>query len=101
MLPLAGAIVGLAALLLLVLVELGARTIERAEAQSAADMAALAGVHEGRSGAEDLAGRNRAELIAFDEVDGAVRVRVQVGGMQAEAWAALDWSSTPIPGAAP
>lgn len=101
MLPLAGAVVGITALLLLALVELGVRTIERAEAQSAADMAAIAGVHEGRSGAEDLAARNRADLTVFEEVDGAVRVRVQLGEMQAEAWAELDWSFAPIPGAAP
>ncbi len=101
MLPLAGAMVAVIALLLLVLVELGSRTVDRAEAQTAADMAALAAVHEGRSGAAELATRNGAELVAFAAVDGAVRVEVRVGHATAEAWAELDWTAIPFPGGRP
>lgn len=98
MLPLAGAMVAIIALGLLVLVELGSRMVERAEAQTAADMAALAAVHEGRNGAEDLAARNGAELVDFAEVNGSFYVEVRVGAARAEAWAELDWSTIPIPG---
>ena len=101
MLPLAGALAGLAVLLLLVVIELGAVAVERADAQTAADMAALAAVHEGRSAAAELAELNGGQMLAFDEVDGAVRVVVRVGRMEAEAWAELVWPSTPIPGGEP
>jgi uncharacterized membrane protein len=98
MLPLVGAFLGVSVLVLLVIVELGARLIERADAQTVADVAALAAVHEGRPGAADLAERNGAELLQFNENAGVAYVEVRVGRMRAEAWAELDWLSTPIPG---
>jgi uncharacterized membrane protein len=93
--------VGVAAVLLLVFVELGGRAVDRAEAQTAADVAALAAAHEGRPGAADLAARNGAELLSFADVDGAVMVEVRVGRMRASAWAELDWQSIPATGSEP
>ena len=97
MLPLAGAFIAMIAVVLVMLVELGVRTVERADAQTAADMAALAAVHEGRPGADDLATRNGAELVDFAQVNGSFYVEVRLGGARAEAWAELDWTTIPIP----
>ena len=67
----------------------GDRVIARAQAQSAADAAALAGAAEGRSGAMELARSNGAELIEFDQRGSVVRVVVEVRGAQAEAHAEM------------
>ncbi len=66
------------------------RVVSRARAQSAADAAALAGVVEGRSGAEDLARENRATLVSFEQSGSVVRVVVQRDGVQAAASADLE-----------
>ena len=95
--PLLAALVGLTVLALIGTVEVGRTAIARAEAQTAADLAALAAVHEGRDGARDLAGRNGAELVTVVHDGGVVHVVVELDGRRAEAWAALDWERWPDP----
>jgi hypothetical protein len=90
------AVVGVAVLLALALVALAEWSVWRAEAQAAADAAALAGAVEGRTGAVDLAQRNGGELISYQEVDAVVVVEVRVGRATATAAATiggdLDWA---------
>jgi Flp pilus assembly protein TadG len=50
---------------------------QRAQAQTAADAAALAGAVEGRGGADDLARRNHARVVSFT-IDGRDTVVVVV-----------------------
>lgn len=83
-------VVGLAAALAMLVVEVGARLLDRAEAQTAADFAALAGASEGREGATDLANRNGAALLSFVAIKGDVHVIVRFGTTRAEAWATLN-----------
>ena len=90
--PLGALALAVTVLTVLFLVELGSRAIDRAEAQTAADMAALAGVFEGRSGAADLAKRNGAVLLGYRLEGAVVWVRVAVGGARAEARAVFDVS---------
>jgi len=61
------------------------RVMDRAQAQAAADAAALAGVMDGRSGAERLAAANGGDLVTFEASENAVRVVVSVDGWKAEA----------------
>lgn len=68
-----------------VVIGLTVRVMDRAQAQAAADAAALAGVMEGRPGAERLAGANGGALVVFESSENAVRVVVTVDGWQAEA----------------
>lgn len=63
------------------------RVLDRAQAQSAADAAALAGVMDGRAGADRLAAANGGMVVSFEASDNAVRVVVSVDGWRAEAWA--------------
>lgn len=67
------------------IIGLAVRVIDRAQAQSAADAAALAGVVEGRAGARRLAAANGGSLVEFDHEANAVRVVVEVDGWRAEA----------------
>lgn len=97
-LPLMAVVLAVAVLMMLVLSALGTHAGRRARAQTAADAAALAGVYEGRAGAEDLAGRNGAVLVGFETKGDVVRVVVSVEGVEAEAWARLDWASIPASG---
>jgi Flp pilus assembly protein TadG len=76
---LVGIAVVLAALLTLYVIDLGAAATDRARAQTAADAAALAGVLEGRTGAEELAAANDGRLVGFVEEETEVEVRVEVG----------------------
>jgi hypothetical protein len=50
----------------------GARAVDGAQAQTAADAAALAGVIHGRRGAEALAARNGARVVSWRPAAGAV-----------------------------
>ena len=93
MVPLVAGLIGVALLVLFALGELGHIAVNRANAQAAADMAALAGVYEGREGAADLAGRNGGALVGYDDSDGRVAVRVRVG--MAEASATAEWVFDP------
>lgn len=67
------------------LIGLTVRVMDRAQAQAAADAAALAGVMDGRPGAERLAEANGGALVVFEASENAVRVVVTVDGWQAEA----------------
>lgn len=68
-----------------VVIGLTERVLDRAQAQSAADAAALAGVMDGRAGAERLAAANGGVVTLFDARDNWVRVVVVVDGWRAEA----------------
>ena len=68
-----------------VVIGLTVRVMDRAQAQAAADAAALAGVMEGRAGADRLAVANGGDLVLFEASDNAVRVVVDVDGWKAEA----------------
>ncbi len=68
-----------------IVIGVSVRVVDRAEAQSAADAAALAGVAEGRTAAERLATANGGVLIEFEAGDNEVRVMVEVDGRRAEA----------------
>jgi hypothetical protein len=61
----------------------GGAVIDRARARSAADAAALAGVVDGRDGAERLALDNDGVLEQFVAAAGEVEVTVRVGGARA------------------
>ena len=89
-LPLAAVVLMIAAVAMLLVVELAVRAAERAEAQTAADMAALAGVYEGRTGALEIAELNGAVLLSYQSVDDLVLVEVAVNGTRAEAAAVWD-----------
>lgn len=68
-----------------VVIGLTARVVDRAQAQAAADAAALAGVMDGRPGADRLARANGGEVVIFEASDNAVRVVVEVDQWRAEA----------------
>lgn len=97
-LPLVVVLVAVAIGVVLVLSVLFERAMARAQAQTAADFAALAAVHEGESAAAELAARNGGRLVAFSERDGRVRVVVAVGPAQAVAAAEFGWDVIPIDG---
>ena len=92
-------VLGLAVLLVVGVAQLGAAAVDRAQARTAADAAALAGVVEegegapgteaGRRSATEVAARNGAELTGY-RVDGMeVEVRVRVDDAHATARAEL------------
>jgi Flp pilus assembly protein TadG len=90
------AIVVVAAVLALVVVlglgavRLAGVVADRARAHSAADAAALAGVVEGREGAERLAASNGGHVTGFERSGAEVEVRVRVGQAEAVARARLE-----------
>lgn len=94
-LPLSAVVVMMAAVAMLIVVELAVRAVERAEAQTAADLSALAGVYEGRTGAVELAELNGAVLISYRSIDDVVLVVVAVNGTRAEAAAVWDPEVSP------
>ena len=65
--------------------QFGARIIDRGQAQTAADAAALVAIDGGRSEAVRLAADNGARLVSYLEHDGAITVVVDVGGQRATA----------------
>lgn len=75
---------------LLVVGRVGSAVIDRARARNAADAAALAGVRDGRPGAQALAERNGARLVGFEQSGDEVDVTVEVGPMRASSRARLD-----------
>lgn len=91
--PLVVGVLGVAALVAVGLGHIAQAMVQRAEAQAAADAAALAGVVEGEAGAADLAARNGAELVRFDDTGGATAVVVRRGRARATAAAAYDQSA--------
>lgn len=68
-----------------VVIGLTVRVMDRAQAQAAADAAALAGVMDGRAGADRLAAANGGAIVEFEASDNSVRVVVTVDGWRAEA----------------
>src|SRR5207245_673114 len=83
--PLVAVLVLAAALTVVVLGQLGGRVVERAQARTAADAAALAGAAEGQEVAKIIAQRNQAELVGWDDDGTFVEVVVTVGDAQARA----------------
>lgn len=83
--PLWAVVVLLAALLLVPTGLLVRAAVERTEARSAADAAALAGALEGESEARRIAVANGGELVAYEASGDLVEVTVVVGGRQATA----------------
>jgi len=88
--PVAAAAVTLALVLGLGAVRLADVVTDRARAHSAADAAALAGVVEGRLGAERLAAANGGRVTAFESAGDEIEVRVRVGDVEAVARARLE-----------
>ncbi len=88
--PLWAIVLVLSALLLVPLALLARATIDRSEAQNAADATALAGALEGRQEAERIASLNRARLASYVETGDAVEVVVVVGDRRATARAVRD-----------
>lgn len=87
--PLWAIVLVLAALLLVPVAMLARATIERAEAQSAADAVALAGAlaagGTGEAEARQVAARNGADLESYRRSGDTVEVTVVVGGRRASA----------------
>ncbi len=94
-LPMMAVAVATAVLAVVLVAGLAQRAVNRARAQTTADVAALAALYEGRSGAFELADLNGAQVVAYDDAGPVVRVVVSVQGVQAEAWAALEWDFIP------
>jgi hypothetical protein len=86
--PLLVLLVTVVAAALVALGAMGRLLIDRASAHAAADAAALAAVHGGRSEADAIARANHGVLVAFREGNGWVEVRVRVGRASASARAA-------------
>lgn len=96
--PLWAIVLVLAALLLVPTGLLVRATVERAEARSAADAAALAGALQGEGAARSVARDNGAALIAYDERGQLVEVTVVVGDRRATARAERTVRLRPPPG---
>ena len=84
-LPLMAVVVALAALVVLGLGRLGAVVVARAEAQTAADAAALSGAIHGRASAEALAAANGGRLVSWVAAGAEVEVVADVRGERARA----------------
>ena len=84
-LPLLVVVVALAALVVIGLGRLGAVVVARAEAQTAADAAALAGAVHGRGAAEGRAAANGGRLVSWAVAGPEVEVVADVGGERARA----------------
>lgn len=96
--PLWAIVLVLAGLLLVPTGLLVRATLERAEARSAADAAALAGALDGEAAARSVAERNGARLVGYDERADLVEVTVVVGDRRATARAERDLVLRPPPG---
>lgn len=84
-LPLLIVVVALAALVIVGLGRIGAVVVARAEAQTAADAAALAGAVHGRPAAEGLAAANGGRLVSWLAAGQEVEVVADVRGERAVA----------------
>jgi len=84
-LPLLTVVVALAALVVIGLGRMGAVVVARAEAQTAADAAALAGALHGRPAADGLAMANGGHLVSWAAVGQEVEVVAEVRGERARA----------------
>ena len=84
-LPLLAVVVALAALVVVGLGRLGTVVVARAEAQTAADAAALAGALHGRPAADGLAAANGGRLVSWLAAGPEVEVVAEVRGERARA----------------
>jgi uncharacterized membrane protein len=78
-------VVAFAALVALGVAHVGAVMLQRQQAQTAADAAALAGLHGGRAAAVQLAAANDAALLSFVQQGDTVTVVVASGQVRARA----------------
>ena len=83
--PLVALMVVAAGGLCLGLARLGGDAVEAAQAQTAADAAALAGAAEDEDAASEVAEANGAELVSFVQEGLEVQVQARVGGAEAVA----------------
>jgi hypothetical protein len=83
--PLVAVVVVLTVMVVLLLGQLGARAVERAQAQTAADAAALAGAADGRDAAAEVARRNGGTLVEWQDGGIFADVVVTVGAARATA----------------
>lgn len=83
--PLAAALVAVAAVLVLAIGTLAGEVGDAGRARSAADAAALAGVEAGRAGSAALAAANGATLVSWRRDGRDVEVTVRVGRATARA----------------
>ena len=95
--PLLAIVLVLAALLLVPTGLLIRATVERAQAQSAADAAALAGALDGENAAREVAADNGSRLVAYAAFDDWVQVTVVVGDRRATARAVREVMAATVP----
>ncbi len=96
--PLLAIVLVLAALLLVPTGLLIRATVERAQAQSAADAAALAGALDGEDAARQVAADNGARLVAYAAFDDWVQVTVVIGDRRAMARAVRELMAPTVSG---
>lgn len=77
--PLAAAVIVLAALVTMALGSMAGTVIDAARAQTAADAAALASIEGGRPSATAIAGRHGGVVLAWSRHGAVVTVSVRVG----------------------
>ena len=87
--PLVAVVLVTLALVAILVAQVGRKASEQAQARTAADAAALAGVRGSRPEAEAIASANRAVLTGYVETDDDVVVEVRVGDARASARARL------------
>ena len=86
-LPLLAAVLVVAAVVALVVADLGVAAVQRAQARTAADAAALAGAAEGEAAARSVAAANGGEVVSYVVDRRLVEVVVTVGAARARATA--------------
>ena len=84
-LPMVAALIAIVGVMAMQLVRVGEAAYQRAQAQTAADASALAGVADGRAAAESEARANRARLVSYREINADVQVSVRLGKATAQA----------------
>ncbi|MCU1345646.1 MAG: Helicase [Acidimicrobiia bacterium] len=87
--PLVAVALVVLALVAVLVADVGRKASDQAQARTAADAAALAGVRGSRPEAQAIAVANRATLTGYVETDEDVLVTVRVGDAQASARARL------------
>jgi Putative Flp pilus-assembly TadE/G-like/D-alanyl-D-alanine carboxypeptidase len=85
--------VGFAALMLVAATTAGRVLVDRAQARTAADAAALAGAAEGEAGAREVARANGGVLVRHEDLNGVAMVEVRVG--RVTAFARARWIPDP------
>ncbi len=82
-LPLIGLSLAFLLVMVSILTMIAGRIVDRTQAQSAADAAALAGLADGEAGARLLAAENGARLLSFSTSGNEVEVVVELAGVRA------------------